>query len=94
MSDEAQDQESEIDEEIIREESDEDLTELTTTHMNLEQEEEAPENYNKSYYKLLDQVRVLKHVCETGMGTSRYLRAYNAVYNGLGKSAIMEILGA
>ena len=54
-------EENSINEEIIQEESDEDLNELTTT--NIEDEEEAPENYNKTYYKILDRIKVLKHVC-------------------------------
>lgn len=68
MSDEQpEDEESEnsINEEIIREESDEDIAELTQTKFNFEKydEEEVPENYNKSYYKILDQIKVLKHIC-------------------------------
>lgn len=36
---------------------------------------------------------MLKHICETGMGTSKYIRAYNAVNNGCNKAAMLEILG-
>lgn len=52
-----------------------------------------PEEYNKSYYKLLDQVRVLKHICETAMGSNKYLRTFNAVNNGCNRDMIIEILG-
>lgn len=61
--------------------------------MILEEDEEAPENYNKTYYKLLDQLKVLRHICETGIGTNKFLKAYNAVSNGYSKEGMMEILG-
>ena len=57
--------------------------------MNFDEDEEAPENYNKSYYKLLDQLKVLKHICETGIGTGKYIRAYNAVTNQEGKEVML-----
>ena len=96
MSDEQpedEDSENSINGEIIREESDEDIAELTQTKFNFDEDEEVPQNYNKSYYKILDQIKVLKHICETGIGTGRYIRAYNAVNNGCNKAAILEILG-
>ena len=35
---------------------------------------------------------MLKHRCETALGSNRYLRAYNAVNNGANKAALLEIL--
>ena len=71
------------------------MQEFASTRLNIENDldEEVPENFNKSYYKLLDQTKVLKHICETGIGANRYLRAYHAVSNGANKPEIMEILG-
>lgn len=60
---------------------------------NLEEDQEVPESYNKSYYKLLDQITVLKHRCENALGGNKYLRVYNAVNNGANKNAIIDILG-
>lgn len=67
---------------------------MQSTTLNLEEEEEVPESYNKSYYKLLDKIKVLKHRCETALGGNKYLRAYNAVNNGANKAAMLEILSA
>ena len=35
---------------------------------------------------------MLKHRCETALGSNKYLRAYNAVNNGANKAAMLEIL--
>jgi hypothetical protein len=73
-----------ISEEIIKEESDEEGQSIDN-----EEEEEVPESYNKSYYKLLHKIKVLKHRCETALGGNKYLRAYNAVNNGANKTSML-----
>jgi len=77
-----------ISEEIIKEEE----SESEEQTVNAEEEEEVPESYNNSYYKLLHKIKMLKHRCETALGSNRYLRAYNAVNNGANKTALLEIL--
>ncbi len=74
-----------ISEEIIKEQSDQEGQSIC----NNEEEEEVPESYNKSYYKLLYKIKVLKHRCETALGGNRYLRAYNAVNNGANKATML-----
>ena len=41
----------------------------------------------------MDKIKVLKHRCETALGSNKYLRSYNAVNNGANKAAMLEILG-
>lgn len=83
-------------ENLINNDPDDEIKTITETdseeNRESSDEEEPPEGYNKSYYVLLDKIKVLKHRCETALGGNKYLRAYKAVNNGANKAAMLDIL--